>query len=145
MTLDLTSDQSCRSIRELSQSIAPDRPPTDEETDSFVQRLFQLVLFAAVFFLAYRVSTARLWLPDSILLVALLFTPRKRWWMFLIVPLVVRYFVGRGAELPVWIFAANYLNDILKGVIAASLLRWLNIGPPKLATIRELFQFFAVV
>ena len=64
--------------------------------------------------------------------------------MFLLIPLVVRFFVGRGVTLEPWIFAANYVNDILKAVIGASLLRWFNNGPPKLATILELFEFFAV-
>jgi signal transduction histidine kinase len=139
-----STDSVCRSIREVSQSISPELPAADEQNDSFVSRLFQFVIFAGAFYLAYRFSTARLWLPDSVLLVTLLFTPRNRWWMFLLVPLGIRYFVGRGAELPVDVFLANYANDILKAIIGASLLRWLNNGPTKLATIRELFQFFVV-
>ena len=65
--------------------------------------------------------------------------------MFLLVPLSVRFLVGRGASLSWAIFFANYLNDILKAVIGASLLRWLNNGAPKLATILELFEFFGIV
>ena len=124
-------------------------PRTDTESfknsHSWARTFLELIIFAAAFYLAYKASNARLWLPDSVLLVALLFTPRKRWWLFLLIPLFVRYFVGRGATLATPIFLANYFNDILKALIGASILRWLNNGPPKLATIRELFQFFAVV
>ena len=110
-----------------------------------MRSLVQLLIFILAYYLAYKASTARLWLPDSILLVTLLFIPRKRWWMFLLVPLSVRFLVGRGASLSWAIFFANYLNDILKAVIGASLLRWLNNGAPKLATILELFEFFGIV
>lgn len=112
--------------------------------DSFGIIVVQLLAFSVIFVLAYKLSTARLWLPDSVLLVALLFTPRKRWWIFLILPLVVRYYVGPGTTLTLGIFFTNYVNDILKALIGASLLRWLNNGPPKLTTILELFEFFAV-
>lgn len=129
------------------------RKPTRAETadgaldppEPWSRTLLYFATFSVAFYLAYSVSTARLWLPDSILLVALLFTPKKRWWVFFIIPLVVRFFVGRGTSLTPGIFFANYLNDILKGVIGASLLLWWNNGPPKLATIVELFKFFAVV
>jgi len=106
--------------------------------------LTQLAVFAAAFYLAYSASTARLWLPDAVLLVALLFTRPKRWWMFLLVPLIVRYAATKAPDLPFWLIPANYLNDILKAIIGASILRWLSGGAPKLGTITGLMQFFLV-
>ena len=111
---------------------------------NITEPLVQLVVFAAAFYLAYSASTARLWLPDAVLLVALLFTRPKRWWMFLLIPLIVRYAATKAPDLPFWLIPANYLNDILKAIVGASILRWLNSGPPKLGTITGLLQFFLV-
>ena len=118
--------------------------PSLGSVKSFAEPFAQVAVFAAAFYLAYSASTARLWLPDAILLVALLFTQPKRWWMFLLVPLVVRYAATKVPNLPFWLIPANYLNDILKAIIGASILRRLNGGPPKLETITGLLQFFLV-
>jgi len=115
------------------------------EPKSISETAGQFAIFTAAFYLAYIASTARLWIPDAVLLVALLFAPRRRWWFFLLVPLVVRYAATKVPDLPFWLIPANYLNDILKAFIGASILRWLNNGPPKLRTITELLQFFVVV
>ena len=111
---------------------------------NITEPLVQLAVFAAAFYLAYSASTARLWLPDAVLLVALLFTRPKRWWLFLLIPLIVRYAATKAPGLPFWLIPANYLNDILKALVGASILRWLYSGPPKLGTITGLLQFFLV-
>src|SRR5215510_3691065 len=62
------------------------------------------------------------WLPDSVLLVALLLSPRTRWWMFLIAIWPTRLIIGAPAGTPLWFLLVTTANDALKGFGAAWLL-----------------------
>jgi PAS domain S-box-containing protein len=96
-------------------------------------RLFflrSLVLFELAFFIAYENamkmaprSGAPFWLPDSVLLCALLLTPPRRWWIYLVAPLPLRLFVALPPDTPMWFLMAAFLNDSLKALVAAALLR----------------------
>ena len=68
-------------------------------------------------------SGAPFWLPDSVLLCALLLTPPRRWWIYLAAPLPLRLFITIPPGTPMWFLLAAFLNDSLKALVAAALLR----------------------
>src|SRR5262245_58697083 len=69
--------------------------------------------FAALYFLSVRLSQGRygtayvsspFWLPDSILLCALLLTRRTRWWIFAVTVIATRGGAGSAPGTPSWFF-----------------------------------------
>jgi len=123
-----------------------------EPRETLGRTLLQLLVFEVAYYLAYRSSmsfhtatSAPLWLPDAILLSALLLTPRRKWWLFLLAPIPVRLFVEVSPGVPYLLLAISFVNDSLKALLGAYILTRLNNGTPKLGTIRELFQFFLIV
>ena len=88
-----------------------------------------LIVFEIAFFFAYRYGMtfssdypAPLWFPDSVLLCALLVSPRNTWWMYILAALPIRFLVSV-PDAPVWFLFAAFVNDSLKGLLAAFLLR----------------------
>ena len=113
--------------------------------------ILNLLLFSAAFFLAYLYgmsfhhnSSAPFWPPDAVLLCALLLTPRRKWWLYLLAPLPIRLLVAVPPDTPAWFLLAVYANDSLKAIISAALLKRLSHGTPRLTSMQELVQFFAV-
>ncbi|HEU0178900.1 MAG TPA: PAS domain S-box protein [Blastocatellia bacterium] len=113
--------------------------------------ILKVLLFSTAFYLAYaygmlfhHVSAAPFWPPDAVLLCALLLARPRRWWLYLLAPLPIRLLVAVPPDIPTWFLPAVYINDSLKAVISAALLRRLNNGPTRLTSVQELVQFFAV-
>jgi signal transduction histidine kinase len=78
---------------------------------------------------------AALWPPDAVLLIALLVDRPTRWWWYVIAGLPIRWFaVGSGPE---WLFWSSYINDCLKALLSAYLLRRTLSDPPWLNTLRD--------
>src|SRR5262245_44244726 len=107
--------------------------------------LRSLAIFVVAYTLAYRYvagfgesAPAPLWIPDSVLLCALLLTPRQRWPWFLGLGLAVRI---AHAGVPFWFLGLTYLNDCLKAAAAAYLLRRFIPGPLRLNSLRQ-FGFY---
>lgn len=131
-----------------------DRAPWGEalrRVTPLVRTILNTLLFSAAFYLAYvygmlfhNVSSAPFWAPDAVLLCALLLTPRQSWWLYLLAPLPIRFLVAVPPDLPAWFLPAAYINDSLKAIISATLLKRLNHGPPQLTSMQELVRFFAV-
>src|SRR5215467_3640194 len=114
-------------------------------------RLLKLSLFAVSYIIAYGLgslfpqsSAAPLWLPDSILLCALLVVPRNEWWSYLAIAVPIRFFPGLHPAVPFWFLSATAANDILKAIFAAHLFRRLTNDSIRLATLSELSTFLAV-
>jgi len=89
-----------------------------------------LVAFEIAFYLAYRygmrfttASPAPFWFPDAVILCALLLSPRSWWWMYFLAVIPIRFFVAVSADTSLWFLFANFLNDSLKALLSASLLR----------------------
>jgi len=114
-----------------SRAFAPRHLNYQSRLDS--GRLFflrNLVLFELAFFIAYDNamnmaprSGAPFWLPDSVLLCALLLTPPRTWWLYLAAPLPLRLLVAVPPHTPMWFLLTAFLNDSLKALVAAALLR----------------------
>src|SRR5262245_5791896 len=77
---------------------------------------------------------AAIWPPDAVLLVALLFEQPNRWWWYLLAALPVRWFALGG---PYWLLWLSYVNDCLKALLSAGLLRRALSDPPRLNTLRD--------
>jgi PAS domain S-box-containing protein len=67
---------------------------------------------------------APFWLPDSVLLCALLLSPTRVWPVFLVAPLPLRLTLAVLPGTPIWFLLSTFANDSLKAVAAAGLLRW---------------------
>src|SRR5690349_13562549 len=62
--------------------------------------LAHFLVFQLAYYIAYRhamslgnATASPFWYPDAVLLCALLVTPQKNWWMYLLGPLPVRLFL----------------------------------------------------
>jgi len=109
--------------------------------------------FIAFYLLAVRLSEhvwgtlavpSPFWLPDSILLSALLLTPVEHWWIFLAVIWPVRLAMGAAPGTPRWFQIASIANDMVKGILAAWLLRRLIGRRVRLETLNEFFIFLGI-
>jgi signal transduction histidine kinase len=120
-----------------------------EENRGSVQRisaaLRSLLLFGIAYVLACKYSSgfsasapAPLWLPDSVLLSALLLTPRKRWLWFFLIGLPIRWMT---LNAPLWLLVSTYVNDCLKAVLSVYLLRRLIPGPVRLNSLRQFWIY----
>jgi two-component system sensor histidine kinase UhpB len=112
-----------------------------------------IVAFAALYFLAVRLSVGKygaayisspFWLPDSILLCALLLTRPALWWIFAIAVWPIRWVAGPAPGTPAWFLTVSIANDLLKALCAAWLLRRLLGDRIRLNTLREFFVFLGV-
>src|SRR4051812_6178919 len=70
---------------------------------------FRVVLFAAAYLIAFRygllftqAAAAPLWIPDSILLCALVMAPRRKWWLYITVGLAIRLLPPLFPPAPAW-------------------------------------------
>lgn len=93
------------------------------------------------------VVAAPFWFPDSVLLCGLLSTRRKWWWVLLLAILPLRLLVAVPQDLQFWFLASVYVNDCVKGVLAALLLKHFLDDPIRLRSMRDLglYFLFAVV
>jgi two-component system sensor histidine kinase UhpB len=102
-------------------------------------------------FLAYKYGISpdsrvlsALWLPDSVLLCCLLFTPARWWWVYALFSFPVRYYYGVHGGLPPGQVATNYFNDWLKALVSAYVLKRYSIGPIRLDSLDQFRLFFCV-
>jgi signal transduction histidine kinase len=111
-------------------------------------QLAPLLLFGAGYTLASRYAwsfsennAAPLWFPDSVLLCALLLTPKKRWLAYVLVGLPIRL---AHTGVPTWFLSVTYLNDCLKAAFSAYLLQRLIPGVVRLNTVRQFGIYIGV-
>jgi two-component system sensor histidine kinase UhpB len=90
----------------------------------------RLVVFEVGFLAAYAwgmtwagsSAGGAMWPPDAVLLAALLLDDRKRWWWYIVAALPIRFLVMVPA-LPAWFLWAAYINDSIKAMLSAYLIR----------------------
>ncbi len=109
-------------------------------------------LFLLVYFASYRYAmafsqtvAAPFWFPDSVLLCALLCTPRRWWWLLLLGLLPMRLFVEVYPGLPHWFLLSVFVNDFLKAVLGALLLQRFLDDPIRLNSLRDFGIYFLFV
>jgi signal transduction histidine kinase len=84
------------------------------------------------------------WLPDSVLLCALLLTPPESWWMFVAAIVPARLLIGGIPGTPLWFQLLMIAVDAAKGVAAVWLLHRVLGRRIRLETLNELFIFLAI-
>jgi integral membrane sensor domain MASE1 len=109
-------------------------------------------LFLLAYFGAYRYAlafsqsvAAPFWFPDSVLLCALLCTPRRWWWLLLLGLLPMRLFVEIYPGLPIGFLFGCYVNDSVKGVLAALVLQRFLSDPIRFNSLRDVGIYFLFV
>lgn len=128
------------------------RTPNDVQqcvtTQGVGTTLRKLLIFGIAYALAFKYGStfsanraAPLWFPDSVLLCALLLSPRRLWPWYLLVGAPIRLI---NQTVPVWFLAATYLNDGLKAILSAYLLRLTMRGPVRLNTLRQFEVYLAI-
>lgn len=90
------------------------------------------------------IVAAPFWFPDAVLLCGLLATRRKWWWLLLVAILPVRLLVAVPPSLQLWFLASVYVNDCLKGVLAAVLLQRHLADPIRLRSMRDLGVYLLI-
>jgi len=108
-----------------------------------------LVLFEIAFLLAYRFGisfthefASPFWFPDSVLLCALLVSPTNSWWAYIAATLPVRLFLFVPSGTPLWFLLASFVNDSLKALLSAWLLRRVSRPPVWLESVRGFLRYF---
>jgi signal transduction histidine kinase len=109
--------------------------------------------FIAFYLLAVRLSEhawgtlavpSPFWLSDSVLLSALLLTPAEHWWIFLAVVWPIRLTLGATPGTPLWFQLVSILNDSMKAILAAWLLRRFVGRRVRLETLNEFLIFLGI-
>ncbi len=107
--------------------------------------------FEIAYYFAYRSgmnfgsqAASPFWLPDPILLCALLRSRPRNWWIFLLAPLPIRLFSDVSQGNPLWFLLGAYGVDSAKGLVAAIILRRVLTNPIRLETIRD-FAWFGLI
>lgn len=118
---------------------------------TWVREIRNFLIGTVGIFLAYKYAAsgsaallAALWLPDSVLLCCLLFTPVRRWWFYVLMALPFRLYFGTHSGFPEWQVLANYPNDIMKALVSAGLLRIFSRGRFRLDSLYQFRLFFLV-
>src|SRR6187401_2938268 len=100
--------------------------------------------FEVAYYFAYRygmsfsqATASPFWFPDSVLLYALLTTRTRWWWLLLAATVPVRFFTEVAAEVPVGMLVSTSLNDYLKAVAGAWLLRRFMDDPTRFRSLRD--------
>lgn len=109
-----------------------------------VRGVLAFCCFQAAYFFAYRygmsfsqTTASPFWFPDSVLLCALL-RVRARWWLPLLVSTIpIRFFSEVAVEVPLGMLVNTSINDYLKAVIAATLLRRYMHDPIRFQSLRD--------
>lgn len=84
------------------------------------------------------------WLPDSVLLCALLLAPRTHWWFYVVAVWPVRLVLDAVPGTPPWFQVATTANDVVKALAGAWLLQGIVGREIRLTRLNELLWFFAI-
>jgi PAS domain S-box-containing protein len=118
---------------------------------ALVRYLVGVCVFEGFYYLAFaggraftRPLSAPLWFPDTVLLCALLLTPARNWWIFLLATFPVRLLTVWRPEHLLWTMAPSYANDCLKALLGAVLLRRFVPNLARLGNLRP-FALYLVI
>jgi PAS domain S-box-containing protein len=113
-------------------------------SSALLRRALAFCCFEVAYYFAYRygmsfsqATASPFWFPDSVLLCALLCT-RPRWWLLLIAATVpIRFFSEVATQVPLGHLVSTSLNDYVKAVIAAVLIRRFMDDPIRFRSVRD--------
>src|SRR3954468_1280 len=84
-----------------------------------------------------------IWLPQGILLAALLMAPVRRWWLYAValLPTHVHLTIAFSPHVPTSMMLVQFAGQFLQAAVAAALLRPLLGDPPRLDSLRRMGAF----
>jgi two-component system, LuxR family, sensor kinase FixL len=111
-----------------------------------------LVVFAAYYIgaalsFALRVPSTRssiIWAPNAVLLAALVATPPRTWWLWLIAALPAHLLAQARDPAPILLLLCPFLANIAQAIIAALGLRHFMAAPHRLESLRDMTVFILV-
>src|SRR5215472_8967604 len=108
--------------------------------------LFGLAYLAAYGYASFFVqrTSAPLWLPDAVLLCTLLLVAKEKWWLYLLVAAPLRFIPGLRPHVPFWFMGATFLNDAIKAMLGAHLLRYILGSPVRFNTVRKYAAYLGI-
>jgi PAS domain S-box-containing protein len=114
-------------------------------------QLAGFIVFEIAFFIAYWLGmsfsqkiAAPFWFPDSVLLCALLISQPRSWWMYIAGIIPIRLFFFVPPDTPLWAMFGFLINDWLKGLLSAWLLRPVSRPAVWLESFREYLWYFLI-
>lgn len=145
----LSLGQKCNGCTPAANTL-PDHTPDTVRFRSYLEPR-RLSLFTVTYLVAIGYGylfpesvSAPLWVPDSVFLCALLLTPRKQWWQYVVVGLTIRFIPALHPAVPSWFVFATSVNDMLKGLLVAYFLLLLARGSFGLSTLREFTVYLGI-
>ena len=112
-----------------------------------------LILFSLGYYLSVMASEhvygplpvpCPFWIPDSILLSALLLSQRAYWPYFLLLVWPLRIMAGPSLDTPLWFLLVSILNDSLKALLSGTLLERTLGRPVRLDKLRDFMIFLGI-
>jgi two-component system, LuxR family, sensor kinase FixL len=82
-----------------------------------------------------------LWPPNAILTAALLLTPARRWWIYLLAALPAHLVVELSAALPTSLVLVLFVTNCAEALVAALFVRRFSDAPARLDTLRRVVPF----
>ncbi|HZI58601.1 MAG TPA: MASE1 domain-containing protein [Verrucomicrobiae bacterium] len=135
------------------REIAPE-PQSDgaySKSRLLLLQLGNLALFAAAYLAAYGCSRffaqrtgTRLWIPDAVLLCTLLLVPRKKWWLYVLMTVPIRFVPAVRAPIGAWFLWLTWTNDVTKGLLTAHLLQYAIGNPIRLNNVRRYATYLGI-
>jgi PAS domain S-box-containing protein len=118
--------------------------------------IWPLLAFAAAYIMAWSylfVSAflgahpppAPLFPPEAVLITALLLTPPRRWWIYLVAAFLIQVPILAYLHLPLWWNLLGFTPDAIEPVVAVGLMRLFIPVPPRFASQREVSVYTASV
>jgi PAS domain S-box-containing protein len=96
-------------------------------------------------FLGAHPPPAPLFPPEAVLITALLLTPPRRWWIYLVAAFLIQVPILAYLHVPLWWNLLGYTPDAIEPLVAVGLMRWLIAVPPRFASQREVSVYTASV
>lgn len=96
-------------------------------------------------FLGKQPPVAPLFLPGAVLLCALLLTPPRSWWHYLVAAFLIQVPILAYSHLPLWWNVVGFIPDAIEPLIAVGLMCLFIEIPPRFASLREVSTYTACV
>ena len=116
-----------------------------------LRELRSLALFAVAYLASYGIARffaqrtgTRLWLPDAVLLCTLLLVPRKKWWLYVLMSMPIRFVPAVRAPIGAWFLWLTWTNDVAKGLLTAHFLQYAIGNPIRLNTVRRYATYLGI-
>jgi PAS domain S-box-containing protein len=91
-----------------------------------------------------QATASHFWFPESVLLCALLLTPRRSWWMFVLGALPIRLILPTEPGMPFWFLFDTFVVDSATGVVTALALQRCLADALRLRTVRD-FAIYCLI